>query len=158
MNREPDTLRWLVAVGVALACHPGGARVQAQQKKADPAAGVWQLQPATDDLLDQWVFQRDRDAAGARKRLDAQLALQVEAIDRACALTDAQKQKLRLAGRGDIRRFFDRYEAVKQRFQLMRPDAQKLDELQPDIRPLQLTFARTVDTLVIANGTGCPVW
>jgi hypothetical protein len=41
----------------------------------------------------------------------------VEIVDRICRLTDAQKSKLRLAGRGDIKRFFDRIEALQRKCQ-----------------------------------------
>src|SRR5207245_8056724 len=68
------------------------------------------------------------------------LALQVKDIDRACKLTDAQKKKLQLTGRGDIKRFFDRYEKVKQKFQLVKHDEQKMQEIWQDISPLQMTL------------------
>jgi hypothetical protein len=63
--------------------------------------------------LDSSIFQTDRDATGARRRLDSQLSLQLEEIDRVCKLTEAQKVKLQLAARGDIKRFFDRYQTLK---------------------------------------------
>jgi hypothetical protein len=43
----------------------------------------------------------------ARIRLDARLGSKIASIDRVCQLSDAQKQKLELAGRGDIKRLFD---------------------------------------------------
>src|SRR5207245_228361 len=65
--------------------------------------------------IDLTIFQQyGGSAAAARSRLNAQLLDQVQDIDRTCKLTDAQNQKLQLAGRGDIKRFFDRYEAFKQ--------------------------------------------
>src|SRR5437763_1756686 len=85
--------------------------------RAAPRRAVVVGQPvASDDNFDQWVFQQERSPAKARERLDASLALQVDYVDRACRLDDAQKKKLRLAGRGDIQRFFDRYETVKRKF------------------------------------------
>jgi len=36
------------------------------------------------------------------------LTLRIDDIDRSCGLTESQKKKLHLAGRGDITRFFDR--------------------------------------------------
>ena len=94
-------LAWLAAL-VALA----SARAQGVQP-------VW-----TDEMFDQWVFQQSRNVAEARRRLDCMLALRIEEVDRAAQLTDAQKQKLRLAGKGDMKRFFARYETVKKKFQL----------------------------------------
>jgi hypothetical protein len=43
------------------------------------------------------------------------LARQLTDLERICKLTDAQKKKLQRAGRGDIKRFFDRYEELKGR-------------------------------------------
>ena len=44
----------------------------------------------------------------ARFRLETILAARVDKIARQCGLTEVQKKKLLLAGRGDIKRFFDR--------------------------------------------------
>jgi len=102
----------------------------------------------TDENFDQWVFQQDRNSAVGRQRLEARLALQLEFIDGACHLTDVQKKKLQLAGRGDIKRFFDRYDTVKQKFQSVKEvsqeDQQKFQEIWQkvwqDINPLQMTL------------------
>ncbi len=119
----------------------GSPSSQAQQKVAPPPAPVGVArQVVADEQFDQWVFQQDRNASGARQRLDSLLTLQVEDIERACKLTKTQKKKLQLAGRGDIKRFFDRYETVKQKSQLMNNDEQKNAEIWQDIRPLQTTL------------------
>src|SRR5438128_7468487 len=116
----------------------GCAVAHAQRKVGAPAVAA--APTVTDEQFDQWVFQQDRNAFEARRRLDSQLALQVEDIDRACKLTDAQKKKLQLAGRGDVKRFFDRYETVRQKFQLLKQDEQKVQEIWQDINPLQVTL------------------
>jgi hypothetical protein len=66
--------------------------------------------------------------------------MHIEALDRACQLSEAQKKKLHLAGQGDIERFFDRYELVKQKFQALNNDQQKLQQIWQDINPLQTTL------------------
>jgi hypothetical protein len=133
-------LRWLSAVLLAAFVGCAGAQAQQEKKKAAPAAVAVAQQVFPDEHFEQWVFQQDRNASGARKRLDSQLALQVEDIDRACKLTDEQKKKLQLMGRGDIKRFYDRYETVKQKFQLVKHDQEKVQEIFQDIRPLQMTL------------------
>jgi hypothetical protein len=156
---HPESTRrvGLRLLSVALvAAFVGCVGAQAQEKKAAPVPQEKKAAPAPaplavvrqvvpDEQFEQWVFQQgrnpqDRNASGARKRLDSVLALQVEAIDRACKLTDAQKKKMQLAGRGDIKRFFDRYEKVKQKFLLIRHDEQKMQEIWQDISPLQMTL------------------
>ena len=69
----------------------------------------------------------DRTAAAARTRLTSELSIHVNEIDRVCRLTEAQKKKLHLAGRGDIHRFFDRYETAKEQLKLGRENAQKIN-------------------------------
>jgi hypothetical protein len=39
--------------------------------------------------------------------------MRIDEIERACELTEAQRQKLRLAGAADIKRFFDRVDDIK---------------------------------------------
>jgi hypothetical protein len=119
----------LVVMAAFIPCHAVQAQVAA------PAAPVW-----TDQMFDQWVFQQDRNAAGARRRLNAFLELRIEEVDRACKLTDAQKKKLQLAGKGDFKRFFDRYQTVKRKFQLVKNDQQKINQIWQDISPLQTSL------------------
>jgi hypothetical protein len=61
----------------------------------------------TDEQIGRWVFWNG-NASAARQELESQLAAQISDIDRACSLTDTERKKLQLAGRGDIKRFFDR--------------------------------------------------
>lgn len=110
-------------------------RVIAQAELA--AQGRLARQPWTDEQFEQWVFRQHGNAAEARKRLNSQLRTQLGTIDRMCNLTDAQKEKLQLAGRGDIKRFFDRYETVKRKYQSIEPDMQNL---QQDTRLLQMAL------------------
>jgi hypothetical protein len=110
-------------------------------EQAERRAGVVVQAARIQQQFDRLVFQQDGgSAAGARRRLDAQLAAQIRDVDRECTLTEAQKQKLRLAGRGDIKRFFDRYEDAERQFQSASQDRQNLEKVLRDIRPLQMTL------------------
>src|SRR5258708_1205247 len=60
-----------------------------------------------DENFEQWIFREFQNAAGARGRLDSLLTLNIESVAQVCGLTESQRQKLWLAGRGDIKRFFD---------------------------------------------------
>jgi hypothetical protein len=62
---------------------------------------------------DDLVYGNGSDAVDARTRLERRLQQKLEKIDRIIALTDAQKQKLHLAGRGDIKRLLDRTEKLR---------------------------------------------
>ncbi len=91
----------------------------------------------TDEQFEQWVFQQYGNAATARTRLKQSLELCIDDIDQACGLSDAQKMKLRLAGRGDIERFFRTFEVVKKKFQAIRNDQQRVNQIFQAVSPLQ---------------------
>jgi hypothetical protein len=65
---------------------------------------------ATDEFL------LGKSPAASHNHLNRLLREKIEVIDRCCRLSDGQKQKLQLAGQGDIKRFFDRFEEIKRRF------------------------------------------
>jgi hypothetical protein len=114
-----------------------------------------------EENFDQWVF-GGRTVAATRGRLDSQLAIRIEAVAQVGELTDAQRQKFQLAGRGDIRRFLDRVEEQRKKFLLVRKDQNKIGELWQEIQPLQMTinaglhgdgslFAKTLKTILAAE-------
>ena len=95
----------------------------------------------TDENFDQWVFGNGKNASTVRASFDSLLTMQVEELDRACRLTDAQKKKLRLAGTGDVKRIFDVYAEKKRKFQLVKADQTRINEVLQDIQPLQAALA-----------------
>jgi hypothetical protein len=52
----------------------------------------------------------------ARKEMDAELTSEIETIVRECSLTETQKKKLQLAGRGDIAQILDRVTDLRGRY------------------------------------------
>jgi hypothetical protein len=141
-SRLPVLAAALLTAVAAPAGVPAQEKKMAEKKMAPvPLAAVAVQRAMPEAQFDQWVFQQDQNAAGARKRLEAFLTLQVEEIDRACGLTDAQKQKVQLTGRGDIARFFSRYEELRQKFLRLNPDQERfMQEMWQEIRPLQMTL------------------
>ena len=71
----------------------------------------------TEDQFDQWVFGAPRNSRAGRNKLDSLLTLEVDEVCRTCGLSEVQKKKLVLAGRGDIKRFFDKVEENTHGFQ-----------------------------------------
>jgi hypothetical protein len=78
-----------------------------------------------DATIRRLAYGKDEDAANVRCLLELALDRRIGVVDQACRVTDAQKSKLRLAGRGDIKRFFDRVEGLRP----MRPHAAQNDNL-----------------------------
>lgn len=95
----------------------------------------------TDEQFEQWVFQQYGNAATARTMLKESMKLYTDDIDLTCGLSDAQRRKLRLAGQGDIERFFREFEAVKAEFQAARNDQQKVNGILQDVSAVQSQMA-----------------
>jgi hypothetical protein len=94
----------------------------------------------TDDQFDQWVFGGPRNSRAGRNKLDSLLALQVDEVSRMCTLSEAQKKKLLLAGRGDIKRFFDQVEEKRKKFAQVKQDRNKIGEIYQELVPLQVAL------------------
>jgi hypothetical protein len=123
------------------------------------ARGMIFIQPQQPNAeqFEQWVFNRYGGAGIARNRFNAALELHIDEINRVCGINDSQRKKLLLAGRGDIKRFFDRVEEAKRRFLLVANDQNR--NVMEDIQPLQLAlnagifvedsiFAKAVKTIL----------
>src|SRR5258707_11945120 len=94
-----------------------------------------------DENFEQWIFREFQNAAGARGRLDSLLMLNIESVAQVCGLSEAQRQKLWLAGRGDIKRFFDSVDELRRKFQSVKTDQNRLQVLFREVQPLHSTFA-----------------
>jgi hypothetical protein len=90
------------------------------------------------EQVDQWIFSRWGGAAGAKIRLEANLALRIDDIDRACSVTELQKKKLKLAGMGDIKRYYDRVEDLKRKYTAAVGNPQINNNIWQEMQPLQL--------------------
>lgn len=129
-----------------LAIVAGGTSARAQDDDDDdeaaPAPAAVNAFFMNDAQFDQWVFGNMgvANAAAARVKLESLLTLHVEDLVRTCALSSAQKKKLLLAGRGDMKRFFDRIEDVRKKFSKNRNDQNQLGQIWQEIQPLRNAF------------------
>ncbi|MFN0056221.1 MAG: hypothetical protein ACKV0T_29090 [Planctomycetales bacterium] len=92
----------------------------------------------SDATFDLWAFGPHRNAGDARRQLEARLTMKINNLNKTCGLTDSQRQKLELAGRGEIARYFQRMEELKRQFQADREDQAKLMDLFPLIQGVSL--------------------
>ena len=94
-----------------------------------------------------------------RSRLDNLLGRQVEAAKDKHGLSTAQVEKIRLAGRGDIKRLIDQVEARRKEFEVVRMNVQEGRQYLSDLLPMrsayrngpfdeQSLFAKTLRTIV----------
>jgi hypothetical protein len=86
--------------------------------------------------FDQWAFNAN-DSSNAFSQLDSQLKLRIEAIDRASKLSDAQKRKIQLAGARDVKRFRDRYEEMKRKYENTSHPQNDITKIHQEIQTLQ---------------------
>jgi hypothetical protein len=87
--------------------------------------------------FDRWVFGHWGTRRAAQSRLQSHLTVHIDAVDRVCDLTEAQQEKLRLAGQGDIWEFFNEVEEVRKLFLEARKDRQQFNQAWQHIQPVQ---------------------
>jgi hypothetical protein len=134
MRRRPILL-WLAATLIASLGMAGAARAQDEaEPEAEPAVEAqpeFQLQ-MTDDQFEQWILGKPLETA--RRLFESWLTKEIERNDRRYWLTPVQKKKLEVAGRGDMKRLFDRIQEAKDRF---RSTGGKFNQIGPILQEMQ---------------------
>jgi hypothetical protein len=136
-------LVWIAAIlGISLCARTAGAQDLNVREAADPfeQQGAW-----TDEQFDNWVDQivsgiNERDTP-ERGRLDGRLTLKLDWIQVSCGITDAQKKKLQIAGRRDIKRFLDEMREMKRQFRQIKADPIQFATLQQRLAEIQTSSA-----------------
>jgi hypothetical protein len=113
MWRVAGCLLLSVLVGILGGGHPARAQDEAEPEEEQPAPPKRAF-VLTDDQIEIWLLGGVGGADKARRYLESYLAKQINRIDVLSRLTPEQKKKLEAAGRGDLKRFFDRIEEAKQ--------------------------------------------
>jgi len=108
------TGRLLAAMALAFAATGPSARAQRDVPEIETEEAAPRPRPivVSDQQFDRWVF-GVFGADGFRRRAELSLTSHLNDVDRICPLTAVQKNKLLLAGRGDIKRYFDHVEAAR---------------------------------------------
>src|SRR4051812_343244 len=113
----------LAATVLALAGTGQLARAQdepeLEQAEEPPLQRVYTI---TDEQFDRVLFGARRDRDTARSLLESRLKSRIESLNRLYGITKDERKKLELAGRGDIKRFFDRVEETRKQLQLATTD------------------------------------
>ena len=131
-----------VLLVLALAANPAraGDDDDLVDKSRQPAANARQFIniPNLGTTIDNWVYGNDEGNESPPERLESQLRMKVGSLGRSFGIDENRKQKLLLAGQGDIRRFVDRVEQFKSHYRneritidewrRVRQEAQKLRE------------------------------
>lgn len=105
---------------------------------------------------EQVVFRRAGGIEGGRRYLETQLKTLLADIDGACNLSDQQKMRIELMGRGDIKRFFASFERVQQRFLAEFQKPQAMGEVLPDLLGMRRALDDTIfgETSLLGKSLG----
>ncbi len=136
-----------------LAILPGSGVAAADDDVEPPAKPVQaDLDIVVDEsIIDQWIFQEPRarrgfaqagNATTGRALIDAQLKALLDDVSQVCQLNAAQRQRLTLAARGDVKRFFDQVEKIRQEFLTVANDQDRLQRVRQECSSLQKQLSR----------------
>lgn len=154
-----------LVVAAVFLCTPGpGFNALAQDDDDDVVKRAPRVPPfvMTERTFNQWALGVGTSFEDIRRKQENVLDNKILQIDQACTLNDAQKARLRLAGRGDLKRLRDRIE-VKRRLLVNQPiDRTKLNDVLRELQPLRVTaqadpfgeasiFAKTLRTTLDAS-------
>lgn len=139
------TLTFLPPASAQIFIQSGTVQEAAEEPETDDEELSNPQQPAAGfGGIDEWKFEDRiwngavRSAAAGRALLQSQLDSQIAEIVRMCQLTEAQSQKLKLAGGSDIKRFFDRYTKLRKQFLKVRKDQNLVNSFWAELQPLQM--------------------
>jgi hypothetical protein len=108
-----------------------------ERPRDDAEEGAGKPEPESiipaEDSFDDWAFGGEDGARRFRDQLDKLLVSKILEVEQVFRLTHAQRQKLMLAGRGDLLRLLDVVEDARSEFQRARWDIDRLTELRKDL-------------------------
>ncbi len=143
------SLSRLIAFTAVAALAVAGSRAQAQQAQPVDLPGlpdqqsVWTIEQF-DQWVDQIVEQINEQESPEGGRLDTRLTLTLDWLEASCRISENQKKKLQVAGRGDIKRFFDEMRDMKRRYRQVKGDAKRFGEMQRRLAEFQTSFGDDV--------------
>jgi len=104
------------------------------------AIGNDNMMQITKEQLVQNVFRNQRSLDNARDSAENALDVEIEFVALVGTLSDDQRAKLELAGRGDIERFFDDFESYLRTATVGQITMQQWNELWQELQPLQARY------------------
>lgn len=92
------------------------------------------------EVFDQWLYPRG-NGKSTLEDLESQLTMRITEIDLLCQLSLPQLQKLRLAGRTDIKRLQNRIDTARRQFDEKRHDQKNAGQLHQMLQPLRMELS-----------------
>jgi uncharacterized protein YjbI with pentapeptide repeats len=120
------------AAGMLLALSsPVGVRADEGREDADAGPPAGPVAASSASYFDRLIFGNETPVA-VRRELNVYLRRKIAETDLICGLSERQKQKLQLAGRGDLKRLFDRIDESRRK--LMNADESEADAILQKLR------------------------
>jgi hypothetical protein len=113
---------------------------QDQEDEQDENAPAERRFVVAEETFDRWLFGSTGDAESGRAYLETLLQRKLNDVNLVRELTPVQRKKLVLAGRGDIKRLFDRIEEERKEFRLVRTDSDRCGRFLQELQPLRVTI------------------
>jgi len=111
-----------------------------QEDNQDENAPAERRFVVAEETFERWLFGSTGDAESGRAYLEALLQRKLNDINLVRELTAVQRKKLILAGRGDIKRLFDRIEEERKEFHVVRTDPDRCGRFLQELQPLRVTI------------------
>jgi hypothetical protein len=121
-----------------------GAAAEMAEEDEDEAAQAQQdfnRIELSENQLEMWVFRNSSNLETARTQALNGLEIQLEVISQVGELSEDQRKKLTLAGKGDIERFFAEFMVVRRAFKPGSMTQQEYSDLWSRIQPMVQRYA-----------------
>ncbi len=106
------------------------------------AQDVQQIRHFAEADFDQLMFQNVGNSRIGEQQIRTRVQLQLAELDRLCELTEAQRQKLELAAKGDIERFLQEVDVLRRKFNALKGDQNAVNQMWQEISPLHMKQSR----------------
>lgn len=130
-----------IALASAFLIAPASRADEDDDEAPDDAAARMHRFEVPEDAFESWLFRRNMGEMAMRTQFECQLELAIDDVARSVKLSAAQREKMKLAGRMDIKRYFDDVEVLRRRFMELRKDREKFNQIWREMQPLQMRAA-----------------
>jgi hypothetical protein len=140
MNSSADNLLPLARIGALLAVLCGVALGLPSTGRAQVVQIVDNRFQLNEDQIYSWVFQNQSTRSAGFKQSERELQQKIERLARTCELSDEQESRLRLAGSGDITRFFTRLDETKRSLSFGMVTQEEWQAVWTKVQPLRTEY------------------
>jgi hypothetical protein len=127
---------WYLCLGAGWAADQGPATVRPETRDRAERGVI-----VSDAVFDDWALGGAAGAKRFRDHLETMLRKRIGQVEQMFLLTPAQRQKLTLAGHGDIKRLLETVEDARRDFDLASGDVTRLSEIRKNLRVLDVAVS-----------------